>query len=142
MDLLEKSDHSLGELFHHIGVGNRDTSIVIWFIAEPRDNDRSLTPMAAGVFPLAEPAFEGFVIFSGWPSKEETFHADVFVERGPVDACPIADEPVMRPFGRRPVHQPGEPRQRDGQYPAVIQAYREHVAGKRHTLGQRFFFND
>jgi hypothetical protein len=77
-----------------------------------------------------EPPAQRRLCFTRTPPRKKAFHADVFVQRGPVDALALTNESPMRPFRLATVRESRVPRQRDAEGPTIDKVDHQSIVGE------------
>jgi len=69
--------------------------------------------------PGLDASAKGILSLAGLSAGQETFHADIFIQVGPVNSRAVSDKTLVRAFAYRAVRQTGKPGERHGNRPAI-----------------------
>src|ERR1019366_5746175 len=94
--------------------------------------------LSAGQFPPLEPPAKRLLRLTGSATRQETLHADIFIQIWPVDPLATGNETPVGPLRRCPVRQTREPREWHRDRPAICKFRDQSIIAHAYALGQCF----
>lgn len=97
---------------------------------------RTAFAFLANRVPPLKPAAKRLVRLTGLATGQETLHADIFIQVGPVYPLATRDQPPVGALLRRPMRQTREPRERHRDRSAIHQVRYQGVVTYAYVLGK------
>jgi hypothetical protein len=93
----------------------------------------------AGQSPLPEPPAKRLLRLAGFATRQETRHADIFIQLRPVDALATSNQTPVGALRWRPACQSREPSEGHRDRPAIREVNGQSIIAYAYALGQRCF---
>src|ERR1017187_620312 len=94
--------------------------------------------LSAGQFPPLEPPAKRLLRLTRSATRQETLHADIFIQIWPVNPLATGNETPVGPLRRCPVRQTREPREWHRDRPAICKFRDQSIIAHAYALGQCF----